>query len=101
MLIPLSVLSLSLLQTPELLSDPTRGAYLYKSCLDEVRIASNPKPAESEIDWASHCVDYLKGFIDATGSLDAICYGKAGFGTIVRTYLAYVHEHPALLGEDR
>lgn len=94
-------MSLTLLQTPQLLSDPTRGAYLYKSCLDDVRFSGEPKPTESEIDWASHCIDYVKGFVDATGSLDAVCYGKATFGAIVRSYLAYMHEHPALLGENK
>ena len=101
MLRPMSVLSMALLQNSQLLSDPTRGAYLYKSCLDNVRSSSEPKPSESEIEWASHCIDYMKGIVDATGSLNAACYGKASFGTIVRAYLGYIHEHPALLGEDR
>lgn len=81
-------------------ADPNSGTKLFQECQAHERISDQTSTSNMDYANAAHCVGYVEGFI--TGILVGpppapLCPVHATPGTIVRVYVAYMQQHPALL----
>jgi len=97
-----SPISLAQQTQKEVLQDSEKGASLYTSCMEGVRMLDHPAAKDLDLFGAGSCVAYVAAFRDALSITDKknVCDDHSlSVGTVVRLYIAYMAAHPRLMDE--
>jgi hypothetical protein len=81
-----------------------RGAWLYRACQAEVRIAdATADAANGGVRLAESCMSYIRGFMDGFrySTVSVFCVDNASLGTTIRVYVAHMEKYPKLMDENR
>lgn len=84
----------------ETLEGSDKGASLYTSCMEGVRMLDHPTAKDVDLVQAGSCVAYVAAFRDALSITDKknVCDDHSlSVGTVVRLYIAYMAAHPRLM----
>ena len=99
------LLALAFLQTAQAggQANPASNPFLIHACQVSVQLHETHTPASNDeatrLDIA--CVSYIGGFADAAALTQGLCVKNVRIGTLTKEYLAYMNQHPELLGQHR
>lgn len=83
--------------------DFAKGSYLFRNCQATVRLRQGTQfIKDGDLTRSQYCAGYIDGFTDGLSLFEPeVCVGEANLATLANVYVAYVENHPKMLGVEK